>query len=189
MNWSRLSETPSCERLRASRGTIARMLILVDGYNVTKGDPATAALSLEEQRDALVARLRTRGAELLGRGRIVVVFDGVSGMGLSMEPAPAEVRYSRNESADDLIVRLAAREPSALRLITSDAELAERVRAMASVTVEVYKRERAYASARAVGPHAPRQNRETERSLGIPPGGREITRELEKLWLEDHNEE
>ena len=56
--------------------TMVRMLFLVDGYNVTKGDPATCSLSLEAQRDELVARLRSRGEQLLGRGSIVVVFDG-----------------------------------------------------------------------------------------------------------------
>ena len=47
------------------------MLYLVDGYNVTRRDPATSELSLLGQRDALVARLRVRGRDLLGNaGRL-----------------------------------------------------------------------------------------------------------------------
>ena len=99
---------------RASR-TMVTMLFLVDGYNVTKGDPATCSLSLEAQRDALVVRLRSRGEQLLGRGTIVVVFDGEAGMVQSGAPArsathPVEVVYSRGVTADDAIVQRARRE-------------------------------------------------------------------------------
>ena len=84
------------------------VLYLVDGYNVTKGDPATARLSLESQRDELVARLRSRGEQLLGRGSIVVVFDGdvsMAQVGLRASAThPVEVVYSRGVRADDAIV-------------------------------------------------------------------------------------
>jgi len=40
------------------------MLFLVDGYNVTMADPATRDLGKEAMRDALAARLATRGASL-----------------------------------------------------------------------------------------------------------------------------
>ena len=71
------------------------MLFLVDGYNVTHRDPATAGLSLEQQRDALAARLRVRGRDLLGSGRIVVVFDGAGGPGLSTGGSvPVELVYA-----------------------------------------------------------------------------------------------
>ena len=84
------------------------MLFLIDGYNVTRSDPATRMLSLEEQRDALARRLATRGASLLGAGRIVIVFDGVDGVGIAERVGPVEVRYSRGgQSADDAIVAAA----------------------------------------------------------------------------------
>ena len=86
------------------------MLYLVDGYNVTHRDPATASLSLLEQREALVARLRVRGRDLLGNGRIVVVFDGEGGPGLSTGGGvPVEIVYAHARSADDEIVRIAAK--------------------------------------------------------------------------------
>ena len=45
------------------------MHTLIDGYNVTKGDPATRECSLEEQRTSLMRRLRARRDTLLGAGR------------------------------------------------------------------------------------------------------------------------
>jgi len=49
------------------------MRFLVDGYNVTLSDPATKDLTLEEQREALVARLAARRRDLLGDGEVTVV--------------------------------------------------------------------------------------------------------------------
>ena len=56
------------------------MHTLVDGYNVTKADPATREGTLEDQRTALVGRLRARRASLLDSGDATVVFDGQQGM-------------------------------------------------------------------------------------------------------------
>ena len=92
------------------------MLYLVDGYNVTHRDSATSALSLLGQRDALVARLRVRGRDLLGSGRIVVVFDGEGGPGLSTGGGvPVEIVYAHTRSADDEIVRIASSATLALK--------------------------------------------------------------------------
>ena len=79
------------------------MRYLIDGHNVTMRDPATRGLSTEEQRDALVRRLATRGAQLLGAGRITVVFDGRTADAPPTSGA-LEVRFSAGESADDVIV-------------------------------------------------------------------------------------
>jgi len=122
------------------------MLYLVDGYNITKGDPATRGLSLESQRDALVARLRARGRELLGSGTIAVVFDGDVEQGAHQSDAyPVVVEFSRGQSADDAIVRVAARMPrEQVSLVTSDRGLAERVQAHLGARVTVLGRESLY---------------------------------------------
>jgi predicted RNA-binding protein with PIN domain len=167
----------------------AGMLYLVDGYNVTRSDPATALLALEEQRDRLVARLRARGRELLGPGRVVVVFDGADGVGLaSGGAAPVDVRFSRGESADDLIVRIARGAEGRICLVTSDRDLADRVRAVASGGTEVRGRESVYESASGGRKRRGVSGRPDAGSLGVPPGGRRITEELEKLWLDEENE-
>ncbi|MDF1541867.1 MAG: NYN domain-containing protein [Anaerosomatales bacterium] len=167
----------------------ARMLFLVDGYNVTLADPATRLLEIDEQRDRLVARLRARGGQLLGAGRIVVVFDGAQGTGITAATlAPVDVRFSRGEQADDLVVRLATGAQEKVCLVSSDAALAARVRAAASRGVEVRGREVVFEAA-GRGDRKRRRRRALDAgSLGVPPGGRGITRELEKLWLDEEDE-
>lgn len=167
---------------------MVRMLFLVDGYNITKGDPATCALSLEAQRDTLVARLRTRGAQLLGSGHIVVFFDGETGMpqGPTERSAsyPVEVVYARGVSADDAIVERAARQAgAAVCIVSSDVELVERARAHAGASLQVRARESAYDSAKRTARRG--AGRGPARDAGLPPGANEITKELKGLWLED----
>ncbi len=166
------------------------MLYLVDGYNVTKSDPATRSLSLEGQRDAVVARLRVRGRELLGAGSIVVVFDGGEGGGISAARSGGHVavRFSRHESADDAIVRLAESAPDAVCVVSSDAGLAHRVRGLgrAGRGVEVRGRQTVYEAARGTSRSRRRtDNRYPDSSAGVPAGGNRITEELKALWLTD----
>jgi hypothetical protein len=165
------------------------MLFLVDGYNVTRSDPATASLALEAQRDQLVGRLRARGARLLGPGRIIVVFDGAGGMGVaSVGATPVDVRFSRGEKADDLIVRLAAGAGEKVCLVSSDVALADRVRAAAPRGAEVRGRETVFEAAGRGGGRRRGGTGTDADSLGVPPGGRNITRELERLWIDGEDE-
>lgn len=170
---------------------MVRMLFLIDGYNVTKGDPATRGDSLEAQRDALVRRVRARGANLLGAGRIVVVFDGdaaVSGADPRPEQAggssshPVEVVYSRGLSADDDIVSRAARHSGPVWVVTSDLGLAERVRAQVGASVEIRGREILYEGTRSR--RGMRDGGRIARDEGIPPGANKINEELKRVWLE-----
>jgi len=172
--------------------TIAPMLYLVDGYNVTRSDPATCSLAIEEQRDRLVSRLRVRGTELLGPGRIVIVFDGseypASGVGGT---APVEVRFSRGESADDLIVRMAEGAGGRVCVVTSDAGLRARVTGALPGRVEVRGRESVYDAARGDRGRRRRTKATSGRDdgcLGVPPGGNRITEDLKKLWLDEQDE-
>ncbi len=167
---------------------MVRMLFLVDGYNVTKGDPATCTLSLEAQRDALVARLRTRGARLLGSGRILVFFDGGTGVPHGSTACsgsyPVEVVYPRGVSADDAIVERVTRHVGeAVCIVSSDVDLVERARAHAGASLQVRARESAYDSAKPTPRRGARRG--PARDTGLPPGANEITRELKDLWLEN----
>jgi hypothetical protein len=159
------------------------MLFLVDGYNVTRSDPATRALSLEEQRDALARRLATKGASLLGSGRIVVVFDGADGVGLAERVGQVEVRYSRGgQSADDAIVDAARGTAEGIVLITSDNGLADRVRSHLGKSVTVRPREVCFEDARPV--RGARPAGRVARDEGLPKGANRITEELKGLWLD-----
>jgi predicted RNA-binding protein with PIN domain len=164
------------------------VLYLVDGYNVTRSDPATRRLGLESQREALVRRLGARGRGLLGVGRIVVVFDGAGHQGDSVSGGPVEVRYSRSgRSADDLIVALASREHGAVTIVTSDRGVAERSRVHAGAgagAVTVWPRERLFEDAK------PQRERRSGAgclggsTAGLPKGANKITQELKELWLD-----
>lgn len=152
------------------------MRFLVDGYNVTKRDPATASLPLDAQREALVARLAVRGRDLIGTGPIVVVFDGVLGGTGTRGRGSVQVRYSRGESADDLIVRLAAEGDATV--VTSDGGLAWRV---SSEGARVLSAEMCFEARKPKRRGAPPGGW----SAGLPRGANAITRELKDLWLND----
>lgn len=164
------------------------MLFLVDGYNVTHRDPATAGLALEEQRDALVARLRVRGRDLLGSGRIVVVFDGAGGPGLSTGGGvPVEIVYAHERSADDEIVRIAALHaglPGKVVVVSADREVAERVKAQGGAAVEVRDSGACFESA-GRGRARKGARGSAARDAGLPRGANAITRELKGLWLDE----
>lgn len=155
------------------------MRYLVDGYNVTKGDPATRDLPLEGQRTGLVARLATRGRDLLGSGDVLVVFDGRAGFGGGERQGTVSVRYSRDESADELIVRVAREAVSAFVLVTSDRDLAQRAADAAEVAVEVRARESVYEGAGSRRRRVGRSDQDEE----SPPDANAITKELKDLWL------
>jgi predicted RNA-binding protein with PIN domain len=167
---------------------MVRVLFLVDGYNVTRGDPATSGLALERQREALVRRLATRGTALLGAGSFDVVFDGPGGAGTSRVHGPVTVRFAPgSRTADDVIVALAARAAGPVTIVTSDAGLASRARAHGDgARVVVLPRERLYESARARGAESGRRRGVAGGSVtGVPKGANRITEELKQLWLDE----
>jgi predicted RNA-binding protein with PIN domain len=160
------------------------MLYLVDGYNVTRRDPATCELPLREQREALVARLRVRGRDLLGNGRIVVVFDGEGGPGLSTGGGvPVEIVYAHQHSADDEIVRIAARSKQPVVVVSSDRGVASRASERATVSVEVRESSTCFDATR--GQRKKKARGSIARDAGLPRGAGAITRELKDLWLAD----
>ena len=163
------------------------MLFLVDGYNVTRRDPATSELSLLDQREALAARLRVRGRDLLGDGRVVVVFDGEGGPGLSTGgDVPVEIVYAHRHSADDEIVRIAARSKVPVTVVSSDRAVARRASERATVAVEVRESSTLFEATR--GRPRKRSRGSIARDAGLPRGANAITRELKELWLTDEDE-
>ncbi|NTU71437.1 MAG: hypothetical protein HGB10_06425 [Coriobacteriia bacterium] len=162
------------------------MLYLVDGYNVTLSDPATTSLTLLEQREALVARLRVRGAELLGRGRIVVVFDGREGPGLSSSrDGGIELVYAHEHSADDEIVRIAAGAAGQVVVVTGDRELTERVRTHARAGGEGRAPSCCFEAAGKGDRRVKRARGSIARDAGTPRDAGSITREMSELWLSE----
>jgi predicted RNA-binding protein with PIN domain len=96
---------------------------VVDGMNVVGSTPDGW------WRDRRGAMRRLAGYAARTGDRITVVFDGEP---FEVDAAPAEVAFAPH--ADDEIVRLVAADPdpTSLTVVTSDRELAERVRAHGS---------------------------------------------------------
>ena len=158
------------------------MRTIIDGYNVTKSDPATSQLSLENQRSLLLLRLRSHAAELGCPGTACVVFDGESGTHPTPSIGPLRVLFSQDEPADDLIVELARTSNDEITLVSSDRELCERVKVVSLEPVTIRGASELFQSAVAKGRKRKREG--VSRDAGLPPGARKITKELEDLWLD-----
>lgn len=158
------------------------MLYLVDGYNVTMADPATQMLPRETQRLHLIRRVAARPDLLPTRGSVTVVFDGGRGAG-DETLHPVTVRFSKDRSADDLIVTLAKASAVPVCVVTSDRELQSRVKEHvkgARVLPSSSLFEEAKSPARARGGKRTGPGGST---AGVPKGANRITEELKDLWL------
>jgi hypothetical protein len=159
---------------------LAASLLVVDGRNVL-GVMRRSGGDLPAQ--ALLSRLWT----VVGpRTRILVVFDGMRDGGaiLPQRSSRLAVRWSRLESADDLIVRIVADAPVGTLVATDDIELGARVRAFGADSVRsrqlVERFARQHAAAPAVG-HArptppPSEGRRTPGDDGTGPDDRRAWR-------------
>jgi predicted RNA-binding protein with PIN domain len=130
---------------------LAASLLVVDGRNVL-GAMRRSGGDLPAQ--ALLSRLWT----VVGpRTRILVVFDGVRDGGAILPERSSRlgVRWSRHESADDVIVRIVADSPEGTLVATDDIELGARVRAFGADSVRsrqlIERFARQHASAPSVG--------------------------------------
>lgn len=157
------------------------MLYLVDGYNVTKSDPATCGLSLEEQRAALVRRLAASGGSLLGSGEIVVVFDGQHGTGYGDERfGSVSVSFALSEKADDEIVRRATCARGQVTVVSNDRGIRDRVRGDLGDRVKVVPSSSCFEGTRATTSRT--RGGRIERDIGLPDGHNTITEEMKHLF-------
>lgn len=116
------------------------MKLLIDGYNVIPAIPELGRKlrsDLEEGRNAFLSLLgdykRASSAPL----DITVVFDGKQNPGreTAMRIFGIGIRFSRNEIADDLILRLLKNEMRGATLVTSDRALRAAAEPMAGTLV------------------------------------------------------
>jgi len=158
------------------------MLLLVDGYNVTMRDPATAGRTKEDQRELLVSRLRAHAQRLAPGGEVVVVFDARDSLGrVSGEERPVRVIFASD--ADDEIVRRCLLSKGRIVVVTDDLRL--RARISQDVGRHVEYRDGASVSGEALAATNGRPKRGVPRDVGLPRGANTITRELKDLWLDD----
>jgi predicted RNA-binding protein with PIN domain len=111
------------------------LLLVVDGYNVTK--TAWSDASPEEQRTRVLAALAELHLRL--RCEIVTAFDGadVRGVPLPRRPGVRVVFSAAGEEADDVVVREAAAPPRTVPVVVASSDVALRRRAEAEGAVTV----------------------------------------------------
>lgn len=160
-----------------------RMLLLVDGYNVTMRDPATSGRSKESQREQLLARLGVHARQLAPGGAVVVVFDAHGSLGRSSEAVGA-VKAVYADVADDEIVRRCCGATGRVVVVTDDLRM--RARISQDVGRHVEYRDGSSVYAETIG-GASRSSGTTPmaRETGLPPGANKITEELKGLWLDE----
>ncbi len=152
-------------------------LLVVDGRNVL-GAMRRAGGDLPAQ--ALLGRLWT----VVGpRTRILVVFDGARDGGAIIPERSRRlgVRWSRDESADDLIVRIVAGSPDGTLVATDDIDLGARVRALGAASIRsrqlIERFARQHAAAPAVG-----HSRPSRPISGAAPGQDEVEDPDRRPW-------
>ena len=170
------------------------MFHLIDGYNVTKSDPATRALSLEQQRHALEARMRMHAREFIGTTDYLIIWDGAGGAGTT-RARDDKARFTRLDTADDSIVARVQRESRHICVVTSDNGLIARCKSATGAGVDfkpsktLFEDARMFAALEPQGKGArskPKRAKKSNAEPGIPPFANEINRELKELWgIED----
>ena len=153
----------------------------IDGYNVTKSDPATKGLSLEDQRAALEARCRIKAQAVLGTHDYRIIWDGSGGFSRNgTAGASSKEHYTRMPTADDSIVNLVAQSRTKCGVVSNDRRLIERCKGVATCGVEIKPSDVLYEARAAKAKHkqAPKMNR----NVGIPANAHAINEELKKLW-------
>lgn len=150
-------------------------------------DPALSGRSKEAQRDALVERLRLLATSIAGRGgRVTVVFDAHSSLGTSSATVGRVTTVFAN-SADDEIVRRCEAVRGQVVVYTDDIRL--RMRISQDVGRHVEYRDVSLLEARADKARPASSGRTPGGDKALPEGTKkEITAELEGLWLPDDEE-
>lgn len=168
------------------------MFHVIDGYNVTKRDPATQSLPLEDQRNALELRMRTRARSLIGTTDYLIIWDGAGGKGV-VHDGDRHARFTRMDTADDAIVACVRREDRNVCVVTSDTGLARRCKAAAVREVQIKAADVLFKDAmlftgldRENSQTGKRRQKRDNYEPGIPPFANEINRELKEIWgIED----
>ena len=180
------------------------MQLLIDGYNLIPAIPELGRLlrqDLEAGREGLLDLLRAYKRTARGPLAITVVFDGkgnpAGGAGSAPKGGGVQVLFSRNETADDLLLRLLRGEKRGAVLVTSDRALGAAAQADAGAVLRsgefADRLAQAQASASSAEPWMEGEKPEEEapaRSLStkkkgnprrLPKRERERQRRLEKL--------
>ena len=160
---------------------------LLDGNNIIHQIPKLALKKFEDQRRAFVQWIEIRRPQGSLKNRVTVIFDGRPGRDGSIQSSIVEVKFSGDDSADNVIRHFVEESAGKKNIIvvTNDRDIKYSVRkegaAVWSVEEFMAKLE------------SSTKTREERRVTGSPSAGKAITKvmeheinvEFEKIWLKE----
>ena len=149
---------------------------VLDGYNIIN-QVQFAGLRLKDRRENLTRFIETFRPQGSRKNKVTVVFDGKEDVFSPPVRSEIKVIFTRNESADDWIKRFVEKtaQPKQCLVVTDDKEIRFFVRAFGAKVVSVSE-----FVDKVRKKFQPTKTEETPLSL---EKAREITKELEKIWL------
>ena len=118
------------------------------------------------------------------KNKVSVVFDGKAGVVSEIKPSHTflNVFFSKNESADEMIVRIAKKErnPRNTFVVTDDREVQEKVTSLGCSTLSIHE----------FFKNLTKKKEKTDKDKPDPRSkeGKKITEELKKIWKVDEGD-
>lgn len=149
---------------------------LLDGYNIIN-QVQFAGLQLKDRRKSLIRFIETLHPQGSRRNKVTVVFDGKKDVFSPPVRSEIKVIFTRNESADDWIKRFVEKtaQPKQCLVVSDDKEIRFFVRALGAKIISVNE-----FIDKVRKKNQPAETEEASLSLEKK---REITKELERIWL------
>ncbi|MBK5211852.1 MAG: NYN domain-containing protein [Coriobacteriia bacterium] len=164
------------------------MQYFIDGYNATMRDEEMAQYSKENQREMLIARVGSAGSRVLGVGRYTVVFDARDQwQSVSEQRGAVKIVYAPDADTD--IVARCSKAGKSITVVTDDMRLRARISQDIGRHVKFLPTNVLFDEP--ISHKTVKKNTmHTDVIEGQEPikNARGITRELEKLWLDEDGE-
>lgn len=147
---------------------------LIDGYNVIGQMSFLSGKTLRGEREELIKFIEQKKPQ--GKNKITVIFDGQENVfSFQQEKQEVEVIFSQGISADDKIKKMVEkRDARQVVVVSDDKEIKFYVRSLGAKVLSVKE---------FVEKGLHRKKRVFSQEKKLPSQTREITEEMEKLWL------
>lgn len=147
---------------------------LIDGYNVIRQMSFLSGKTLRGEREGLIRFIEQKKPQ--GKNEITIIFDGQKGV--SSPPLPnneIKVIFTKNISADEKIKKMVEkRDAKQMVVVSDDKDIKFYVRSLGAKVLSVKE---------FIEKGLPKKKRISPQEKKLPPQTREITEELERLWL------
>jgi len=147
---------------------------LIDGYNVIRQMSFLSGKTLRGEREGLIRFIEEKKPQ--GKNKVTIVFDGQKGVSLpSLTNSKIGVIFTKGVSADDKIKKMVEKGKGKQMVVVSDDKgIKFYVRSLGAKVLSVKE---------FIEKGLPKKERVFPEEKNLPPRPREITKELERLWL------